>query len=127
MGSWLGAVQSARSAAARSRAVFVAWTGTGWAVSGSTDAYVSAAVVAGALAQRISALLLERHGIYVRAINAPSVRTGPHRVAACDIGTLCDLGKIDVARPVAVHAGHDEGVPVGARPVGAGAPPRSGD
>ena len=37
---------------------------------------VSALVADDDLCKRISGLLLERHGIYVQAINAPSVRVG---------------------------------------------------
>jgi 5-aminolevulinate synthase len=51
------------------------------------------------LCRRVSALLMERHGIYVQPINAPSVRVGEEilRVAPAATHTTSDIEKFAIA------------------------------
>ncbi|MEH0416174.1 5-aminolevulinate synthase [Streptomyces sp. B21-083] len=61
-----------------------------------------------AVCKRMSALLLERHGIYVQAINAPSVRTGEEilRIAPGAVHTADDVrGFVDALDQVWEEAG----------------------
>lgn len=66
----------------------------------STDSHIVSVFVGDdLLCRRVSALLMERHGIYVQPINAPSVRVGEEilRVAPGATHTTSDIEKFAIA------------------------------
>jgi 5-aminolevulinate synthase len=78
----------------------------------SADSHIVSALVGDdALCKQASALLLERHGIYVQAINAPSVRAGEEllRIAPSATHTTADVEKFADALSVIWR---DLGIPV---------------